>query len=44
MAQMGRMGQEAFLRRYLIELEMMGYARPPLELEAYSKQGIAITP
>jgi hypothetical protein len=43
-AQMDRMGQEAFLRRYLIELEMMGYARSPLKLEAYSKQGIATTP
>jgi hypothetical protein len=43
-AQMDRMGQEAFLRRYLIELEMMGYARSPLELEAFSKQGIATTP
>ena len=43
-AQMDRMGQEAFLRRYLIELEMMGYARSPLELEAYSKQGISTIP
>ena len=34
-----RMGRAAFLRRYLIELEMMGYARAPLELEAYDKQG-----
>jgi len=33
-----RMGRAAFLRRYLIELEMMGYARSPLELEAYEKQ------
>jgi hypothetical protein len=33
-----RMGRAAFLRRYLIELEMMGYTRSPLELEAYEKQ------
>lgn len=33
-----RMGREAFLRRYLFELEMLGYARAPLELEAYAKQ------
>jgi len=39
LAQQDRMGRTAFLRRYLIELEMMGYARSPLELEAYAKQG-----
>jgi hypothetical protein len=37
-AQHDRLGREAFLRRYLTELEMMGYARAPLELEAYAKQ------
>ena len=37
--QMHRLGKQAFFRRYLIELEMMGYARSPLELEAYAKQG-----
>ena len=39
LAQQDRMGRTGFLRRYLIELEMMGYARSPLELEAYAKQG-----
>ena len=38
-AQQDRMGKESFLRRYLLELEMMGYARSPLELEAYAKEG-----
>lgn len=33
------MGRTAFLRRYLIEMELLGYARSPLELEAYAKQG-----
>lgn len=37
--QLERMGRTNFLRRYLTELEIMGYARSPLELEAYSKQG-----
>lgn len=37
-AQHDRLGREAFLRRYLTELEMMGYARSPLELEAYARQ------
>lgn len=41
-AQHERMGPEAYLRRYLVELEMMGYARAPLELEAYSKQGAGL--
>lgn len=36
-----RMGRGAYLRRYLVEMELMGYARSPLELEAYSKQGTA---
>ncbi len=34
-----RMGRAAFLRRYLIEMEVLGYARSPMELEAYAKQG-----
>jgi hypothetical protein len=38
-AQMDRLGREGFLRRYLIELEMLGYARSPLELEAHARQG-----
>jgi hypothetical protein len=37
-AQHDRMGREAFLRQYLIELETVGYARSPLELEAYGRQ------
>jgi hypothetical protein len=37
-AQQDHLGREAFLRRYLIEMEMMGYARSPLELDAYAKQ------
>ncbi len=37
-SQQDRMGKENFLRRYVIELEMLGYARSPLELEAFSKQ------
>lgn len=36
--QQDRMGRVAFLRRYLIEMEMLGYSRSPLELEAYEKQ------
>jgi hypothetical protein len=38
-AQMDRLGREGFLRRYLLELEVLGYARSPLELEAYARQG-----
>jgi hypothetical protein len=38
-AQMDRLGREGFLRRYLLELEMLGYARSPLELEAHARQG-----
>jgi hypothetical protein len=38
-AQMDRLGREGFLRRYLMELEMLGYARSSLELEAYARQG-----
>jgi hypothetical protein len=35
-----RLGRAAFLRRYLVEMEVLGYARSPLELEAYAKQGL----
>ena len=38
-AQMDRLGREGFLRRYLLELEVQGCARSPLELEAYARQG-----
>ena len=38
-SQLDRLGREAFVRRYLIEMEMLGYARSPLELEAFEKQG-----
>jgi len=41
-AQHDRLGRAAFLRRYLLEMEMMGYARSPLELEAYARQGTAL--
>jgi hypothetical protein len=37
-SQHDRMGRKAFLRRYLIEMEILGYARSPLELEAYANQ------
>lgn len=37
-AQQDRLGREVLLRRYLIEMEMMDYARSPLELDAYAKQ------
>jgi len=36
--QQDKMGRVAFLRRYLIEMEMMGHARSPLELDAYARQ------
>jgi hypothetical protein len=38
-AQMERLGREGFLHRYLLELEMLGYAHSPLELEAHARQG-----
>ena len=41
-SQVERMGREAFVRRYLTEMEMLGYIRSPLELEAYSKQNLRI--
>lgn len=41
-SQVERMGREAFVKRYLTEMEMLGYARSPLELEAYSKQNLRI--
>ena len=37
-SQFERLGREAYLRRYIIEMEMMGYARSPLELEAFARQ------
>ena len=37
-AQRERMGTAAFLRRYLLEIHVLGYARAPLELEAFSRQ------
>lgn len=37
-SQHDRLGRKAFVRRYLVEMEMMGHARAPLELEAYRKQ------
>lgn len=36
--QFDRYGWEAMARRYLTEIEMLGYARAPLELEAYARQ------
>jgi hypothetical protein len=39
-AQRERLGADTFLRRYLTELEIVGYARAPLELEAYEKQSL----
>jgi hypothetical protein len=37
-SQHDRLGREAFMRRYLTELEMLGYDAAPLEVEAYSRQ------
>lgn len=36
--QIERLGQAEFIKRYLIEMETVGYAHSPLELEAYNKQ------
>jgi hypothetical protein len=41
-AQQDRLGRESFVRRYLIELEMLEYARSPLKLEAYAKQSSSL--
>ena len=38
-SQVDRLGRKGLLRRYLIEMVVVGYARSPLELEAYEKQG-----
>jgi len=38
--QIRRLGVRAFLREYVLELETVGYRRAPLELEAWSRQGI----
>ncbi|MDD5393175.1 MAG: DUF4157 domain-containing protein [Thiothrix sp.] len=37
-AQHDRLGREAFMRRYLTELEVLGYDAAPLEVEAYERQ------
>ncbi|MBJ6609082.1 MAG: hypothetical protein JG718_01860 [Candidatus Thiothrix moscowensis] len=37
-AQHDRMGRETFMRRYLTELEVLGYDAAPLEVEAYERQ------
>lgn len=37
-SQHDRLGRAGFLRRYITEMEIMGYSRSPLELEAYQKQ------
>lgn len=37
-SQFDKVGREAFLRRYITEYEMLGYARAPMELEAFAKQ------
>ncbi len=39
-SQHDRLGRAGFLRRYLIEMEMVGYERSPLEREAYDKQSL----
>lgn len=36
--QQERLGIEDFIKRYIIEMEIMGYTRSPLELEAYKLQ------
>lgn len=38
--QIERMGTAEFIKRYLLELEVLGYARSPLELEAYREQAL----
>ena len=40
-SQIERLGREPFIERYLYELEIVGYARAPLELEAYTKQDLS---
>ena len=37
-AQFERLGVPAMIRQYLIEMQVLGYARSPLELEAYARQ------
>lgn len=37
-SQHDRLGRDTFLQRYLLEMEIVRYARSPLELEAYEKQ------
>ncbi len=43
LAQHDRMGREAFMRRYLTELEVLGYDASPLEMEAYQRQDALVT-
>lgn len=38
LAQHDRMGRAAFMRRYLTELEVLGYDAAPLEVEAYERE------
>ena len=38
-SQVDRLERKGLMRRYLIEMAVVGYARSPLELEAYEKQG-----
>ena len=38
-SQVDRLGRKGLLRRYFIEMAVVGYARSPLELEAHEKQG-----
>ena len=37
-AQKDRMGREGLLKRYILELEVLGYSRSDIEHEAYEKQ------
>lgn len=37
-AQVEKLGHEGFLRRYFIEMLVVGYFKAPLELEAYTRQ------
>ena len=39
--QLERMGKADFLKRYLLEVETVGYARSPMELEAYQRQQLS---
>ena len=39
-SQIERLGREKFIKRYITEMEIVGYSRSPLELEAYEKQSL----